>query len=63
MKVLVTGGTGFIGRAVVAAVRERGDEGIVVTRTPRNSDQVDYEHLPEHADAVVNLAGEWVVGL
>ncbi|MEZ0325587.1 MAG: NAD-dependent epimerase/dehydratase family protein, partial [Fimbriimonas sp.] len=63
MRVLVAGGTGFIGRAVVAALRDRGDEAMVATRTPREPGQVDYQHLPEHADAVVNLAGEWVAGL
>ncbi len=63
MKVLVAGGTGFIGRAVVQELKDRGDDVVVVSRNPRQEDQVDYQHLPAHADAVINLAGEWVAGI
>src|SRR6266480_547462 len=33
MKVLVTGGTGFLGRAVLRALASRGHEPVVFTRT------------------------------
>jgi len=72
-RVLVTGGTGLIGARLVAALRERGDAPVVVTRnTARARDRlgagVDFvEGDPSEAgawqaavdgcDAVVNLAG------
>ena len=59
-RVLITGGTGFIGRAVVDALRGRGDEPVVVSRRPEPTavrwDAVERE--VERADAVVHLAGE-----
>lgn len=47
MKIAVAGGTGFIGRALVARLRERGDDVDVLRRGEVAS-----------ADVVVNLAGE-----
>lgn len=58
MRVLVTGGKGFIGRALVRALAERGDEPIVVSR---GAGAVGWDAVPrevERADAVVHLAGE-----
>jgi uncharacterized protein (TIGR01777 family) len=59
-RVLVTGGTGFIGGALVRALNERGDSAIVVSRRPGEGavgwDAVERE--VERADAVVHLAGE-----
>jgi nucleoside-diphosphate-sugar epimerase len=37
MKVLVTGGTGFLGRAVVRALADRGHELVVFARTASRS--------------------------
>ncbi len=74
MKVVVTCGTGFIGRPLVAALLGRGDEVAVLTRgmapdLPAGARALAWD--PEHAggeppwmsevagaDAVVNLAGE-----
>jgi uncharacterized protein (TIGR01777 family) len=62
MRVLVTGGTGFIGSALVQSLRDRGDEAVVVSRHPDASrgtvawDTIERE--VERADAVVHLAGE-----
>ncbi len=60
MRVLVTGGTGFIGGALVRALGQRGDEAVVVSRRPGPGaitwDAVDRQ--VELADAVVHLAGE-----
>jgi uncharacterized protein (TIGR01777 family) len=58
--VLVTGGTGFIGAAVVAALRERGDEARVVSRAAGGAAVVwdDIEGAVGSADAIVHLAGE-----
>lgn len=53
----MTGGTGFIGSALTGALRDRGDEVIVVSRRgPVTWD--DAEREVEQADAVVHLAGE-----
>src|SRR5436190_18919428 len=68
MKVIVAGGSGFIGRSLVRSLRADGHEVRVVTRRPDPSDKVSlaWERVgPEvdGADAVVNLAGESVGGL
>jgi uncharacterized protein (TIGR01777 family) len=71
MKVLVTGATGLIGRRLVGALRERGDEVVALSRSsPNDLDGVETvvwdpsggDPAPADAlagaDAVVNLAGE-----
>jgi uncharacterized protein (TIGR01777 family) len=65
MKVLVTGATGLIGSRVSAALRDRGDEVVALTRAPRSAGDVGWD--PERGqldagaldgvDAVVHLAG------
>ena len=50
MRVVVAGGTGFIGRALAARLRAEGEEVVV----PRRGDTADVDG----ADAVVNLSGE-----
>src|SRR5215470_6924343 len=75
MKVAVTGATGFIGRAVVAALADRGDEVIALSRTPERvtprpgvrAARFDPGAAPdpapfEGADAVIHFAGETVAG-
>jgi hypothetical protein len=72
--VLVTGGTGFLGTALVARLRSRGDRVIVLSRDPRQArvllgDRVHHiaalVELPVETkiDAVVNLAGAPIIGL
>ncbi|GGB95443.1 epimerase [Marinobacterium zhoushanense] len=64
MRVLITGGTGFIGRQLVKALLARGDRVAVLSRRPESA-QLDarvelYSELAQiqgHIDAVVNLAG------
>jgi uncharacterized protein (TIGR01777 family) len=60
MIILVTGGTGFVGRALVAALESRGDRALVVSRKPSAGhvawDTVEQE--VDKVDAVVHLAGE-----
>jgi uncharacterized protein (TIGR01777 family) len=72
--VVVTGGTGFIGRGLVAALLSRGDEVTVVTRDPERSRQAvpagvslvawsateAWKERVHASDAVVHLAGEGV---
>ena len=78
MRVLITGATGFLGRALVHALMERGDQRVALTRDPERA-RVSLPALVQaHAwdplegpapaaafdgvDAVVNLMGESVVG-
>ncbi|HYN40216.1 MAG TPA: TIGR01777 family oxidoreductase [Thermoanaerobaculia bacterium] len=67
--IVVTGGTGFLGRALVAALRARGRDVAVVTRdpaqarVPAGARAVSWNDLAtavDGADAVVNLAGETI---
>jgi len=74
MKVFLTGGTGLVGRAVVRALIERGDEVVCVTRDRKRAlsrlsrpveivegDPTvpgDWQRVLGDCDAVVNLAGE-----
>jgi uncharacterized protein (TIGR01777 family) len=72
MRVTVTGATGLIGRGVVAALRERGDEVTVLSRRPGEARralgveafgwQPETEPAPAEAltgrDGLVHLAGE-----
>jgi uncharacterized protein (TIGR01777 family) len=76
VRIVVTGGTGFIGRALVAALVSRGDEVCVITRDPAlaraevppavtlvawSAHEAWSERVRE-SDAVVHLAGEGVAG-
>ena len=67
--IVVTGGTGFLGRALVAALRARGRDVAVVTRdaassrVPPGARAVSWTDLPsavDGAEAVYNLAGETI---
>ena len=78
MRVLITGATGFVGRALVHALLERGDQRVALTRDPTRARMAlpglahthawdPMEGPPpaeafEGVDAVVNLMGESVVG-
>ena len=67
MRVLVTGGTGFIGGAVCHALRGAGHAVTVVSREPGqvSGDAVRWDAVPQAirtAGAVVNLAGESIAG-
>jgi uncharacterized protein len=60
MRVLLTGGTGFIGRALSAALVDRRDEVVVVSRHAK-AGAVGWDAIEAEvgrADAVVHLAGE-----
>ena len=74
MRVIITGGTGLIGRALVADLLRDGHEVIVLSRRPDayrermpagaclerwdGHTAAGWGHLVEGADAVINLAGE-----
>ncbi|MBV8530582.1 MAG: NAD-dependent epimerase/dehydratase family protein, partial [Candidatus Eremiobacteraeota bacterium] len=54
MKILVVGASGFVGRHLLVALRERSDE--VVTASLRDPDGA--ASIAASCDAIVNLAGE-----
>jgi uncharacterized protein (TIGR01777 family) len=75
MRVIITGGTGLIGRALSKSLAADGHEVIVLTRSPKSQSQATpgiqevrwdaetasgWGHLAEGADAIVNLAGEGI---
>jgi uncharacterized protein (TIGR01777 family) len=65
VKVVVGGGTGFVGRALVASLAADGHEVVVVTRSPAASGEVAWDAAAgevDGADAVVNLAGASIGG-
>lgn len=75
MKVAVTGSNGFVGRALVAALRERGDDVLRIVRSfagvsarervavwHPDSGEIEAAKL-EAVDAVVHLAGESIAGV
>ncbi|MDP3543633.1 MAG: TIGR01777 family oxidoreductase [Elusimicrobiota bacterium] len=78
MKVILAGGTGFIGSALIEALLERGDKVVLLTRDPASAqrrwdakvdarlwngrDPGPWVMTLDGADAVINLAGESVAG-
>ena len=75
MRILVTGGTGFIGSHLVGTLADRGDECVVLSRSGRDpwghsrvrvmrgnpADPGDWQKEVDGVDAVVNLAGERII--
>ncbi len=78
MRILITGGTGLIGRPLVHTLIHDGHEVIVLTRDPQRATTVlpagarahawdartaeGWGHLADGADAIINLAGESIAG-
>lgn len=68
MRVLITGGSGFIGQALTRSLLARGDQVVILSRTPdrvpsRAGQQCvsALEQIQGKLDAVVNLAGAPIV--
>jgi uncharacterized protein (TIGR01777 family) len=74
MNILITGGTGLIGKALADRLIEDGNTVLVISRTPTKFQQLDdrltyldWEHQGlvkaiESTDAVINLAGASIAG-
>ncbi len=78
MNILITGGTGLIGRALSSALLAEGHQVSVLTRNPdkaqnvltsgviqlkwQNADPKALSRLIERNDAAINLAGESIAG-
>jgi nucleoside-diphosphate-sugar epimerase len=79
MRVVITGGAGFIGRAVVARLAERGDEVVALVRDPARAAHLKREHVSvvvsdlssvpqltaqmHGADAAIHGAGMYEIGI
>ena len=66
MQIVVAGGSGFLGTALVSRLRRDGHAVTVLTRHPRRTQDVQWNpygssaswtHVLQNADAVINLAG------
>lgn len=78
MNILITGGTGLIGRALVTKLIEDGHEVTVLTRNPEKAKTIlhsgsltkkwdgintsDWASIIEQTDVVINLAGASITG-
>ena len=77
MRVIITGGTGFIGRQLAADLHQAGHQVIVLSRNPAQVTGMPagvaleawdgrsakgWGHLADGAGAIINLAGERVAG-
>ena len=49
MRIIVAGGSGFLGSALVRACRDDGHEVKVLTRSPRHADDVRLAEIAFHA--------------
>lgn len=56
MKVLVTGGTGFVGRGVVPAILDRGHEVYATLRAESYSNRLDLDRIPNDRLRVLDIA-------
>jgi dihydroflavonol-4-reductase/farnesol dehydrogenase len=79
MRVVVTGGGGFIGRAIVERLAARGDDVVALVRDPARAGHLRREHVTlvvsdlssvpqltaqvKGADALIHAAGMYVVGI
>ncbi len=63
-RIVVTGSSGLIGTALVAALRERGDEVVrLVRRAPRSADEVQWDPASRQLDPAVLDGVDGVVNL
>jgi uncharacterized protein len=73
MRIVVAGGSGFLGRALIERLRADGHETVILTRRPKRAGEIAWAPYEAPAgqpwaaaiagaDAVVNLAGESIAG-
>jgi dihydroflavonol-4-reductase len=79
MRVVITGGAGFIGRAVVERLADRGDDVVALVRDPARARFLERDHVSlvasdltsvpaltaqmHDADGVIHAAGQYRVGI
>ena len=63
MRILLTGGTGFVGTALTKALKSQGHETVLLTRRDAPLPGMALSpHWLDGVDAVVNMAGESIAG-
>jgi len=64
--IVIGGGSGFIGRALTEALKARGDEVTIISRTKREG-QLTWDEIKQHGlpfcDVVINLAGQHILDM
>lgn len=68
MKIVIAGGTGFLGKALQKYFLEKGSEVLILTRKPKTINEVYWDAINigewievlEHADVLINLTGKCV---
>ena len=67
LRVLIGGGSGFVGRALTASLESQGHKVTTISRTPAASglswDDIKKNGLPTSTDAVINLSGANIMDL
>lgn len=61
MKILITGGSGMLGRHLIPVLRAAGHTVVVVSRAPRHDGEISWDAPFPEVDAAIHLAGERVV--
>ena len=62
-KIVIAGGTGFIGNYLASGFKKAGDEVLIISRRPGTVRWTDFQgilHALENADLLINLAGKSV---
>ena len=64
-RVLLGGGSGFVGQALASSLRRRGYDVKIISRDPKSGDftweDIERDGLPPSTDAVINLAGSSIL--
>ncbi|MCA1589382.1 MAG: NAD-dependent epimerase/dehydratase family protein, partial [Acidobacteria bacterium] len=71
MKILITGASGLIGRALQKSFREKGHKMLLASREPKSPEEIkwtveggfDEPEKLEGLDALIHLAGENIAGM
>ncbi|WP_430827537.1 NAD-dependent epimerase/dehydratase family protein [Chryseobacterium indologenes] len=68
MKIIIAGGTGFLGENLEKYFTEKGNRVYILTRKPRRENEIywnaktvgEWQNILENADVLINLTGKSV---